>query len=213
MINKDFPMMPIYPDEMTLADQDPDPDSPATDDPAYCRWVTADHHHFDNNISDARWAEFMSISQTNCIMLTDLVARYLPALFIRPVEISVFWTDDQTIADLNRQFRGKSGTTNILSFPSGQQSASDEERLYLGDLVLGFETVMSEAKEAGIVEQDHIAHLILHGLLHLAGFDHIDDYEASKMESLEIHFLAKIGIADPYNNGLRAPAGVRDITS
>ena len=146
-----------------------------------------------------------------CIMLTDLVAKHLASQFSQIIEVSVLWTDDQTIADLNHQFRGKCGATNILSFPSGDQPALGEDRLFIGDLVLGYETVMSEAKAAGIVEQDHIAHLVLHGLLHLAGFEHIDDDEAVEMESLETRLLSEIGIADPYHDVVHVPAGVKDI--
>ena len=206
-------MMPIHPDEMMSAEQDPDPDSSATNDPAYCCWVTADHHHFDHNISDPRWADHLVSSEVKCIMLTDLVARHLASQFPRMIEVSMLWTDDQTIAGLNHQFRGKSGATNILSFPSGEKSALGKGRLFMGDLILGYETVMSEAKAIGIAEQDHIAHLVLHGLLHLAGFEHISDSEAVEMESLETRLLSEIGIADPYNNVVHGPAGVKDITS
>ena len=211
MINPDFPMMPIHPDEMMSAEQDPDPDSSATNDPTYCCWVTADHHHFDHNISDARWADHLNSSKVKCIMLTDLVAKHLVSQFSQIIEVSVLWTDDQTIADLNHQFRGKCGATNILSFPSGDQPALGEDRLFIGDLVLGYETVMSEAKAAGIAEQDHIAHLVLHGLLHLAGFEHSCDDEALEMESLETRLLSEIGIADPYHDVVHVPAGVKDI--
>jgi len=213
MINTDFPMMPIHSDETTSAEQDPDPDSLAIDDPAYCCWVTCDHHHFDHNISDSRWVDHVRSSEAKCIMLTDLATRHLSTQFSQSIEVSVLWTDDQTIADLNQKYRGKVGATNILSFPSGVRSSSAEDRLFMGDLVLSYDTVISEANSAGIAEQDHIAHLFLHGLLHLAGFDHIDDKEASEMESLEIYLLSEIGIADPYNHAVRVPAEVRDISS
>ena len=211
MINTDFSMMPIHPDEMTLAEQDPEPDSPVTDDPAYCHWVTADHHHFDHNIFDSRWAEHLHSSKVKCVMLTDLLVRHLPAQFPQRIEVSVLWTDDQTIADINYQFRGKFCATNILSFPSCEQPVLNEERLFLGDLALSYETVMSEAKAAGILEQDHIAHLVLHGLLHLAGFDHIDDDEAAEMESLETYILSQFEIADPHHDVMHVPVKVRDI--
>ena len=206
-------MTTIYPDEMIPGEQDPDPDSPPTEDPAYCRWVTVDQNHFDHNISDPRWVSHLLNSEMKCVMLTDLTVRHLPAEFSRKIEVSVLWTDDQTIAGLNHKFRGKCKATNILSFPSGAQSALAKDRLFLGDLVLGYETVMSEAKAAGITEQDHIAHLFLHGLLHLAGFDHIDDDEAAEMESLETYLLSEIGIADPYQNVLHVAADVRDASS
>jgi probable rRNA maturation factor len=213
MINTDLPMMPVHPDEMTSTEQEPDPDSPVTDDPAYCRWVTADRHHFDHNISDSRWADHLLSSELKCVRLTDLAARRLPAQFPQRIEVSVLWTDDQTIARINRQFRGKSVATNILSFLSSDHYGSAGDSLFFGDLVLSYETVMSEAQAAEIAEQDHIAHLVLHGLLHLAGFDHINDDEASEMESLETYLLSEVGIADPYHDVVYLPTGVRDTPS
>ena len=210
MINTDFLIMPLDPVEMTSAEQDPEPDSPDAVDHAYHSWVTADNHHFDHNLSDPRWISCVFSSEVKCITLIDLAVRYLPAKFSGPIEVSVLWTDDLTIAELNQHFRTKSGATNILSFPSDDQSVLTEERLFMGDLVLGFETVMSEAKAAGISEQDHIAHLVLHGLLHLAGFDHILEDEAADMEKIESYLLSEIGIADPYQDVTYTPAEARD---
>ena len=202
--------MPLHPVEMTSAEQDSDPDSPAADDNTYHSWVTVDHHHFDHNLSDSRWADCLFSSEMKCIALIDLAARFLPTKFPGPIEVSVLWTDDLTIAELNQQFRSKSSATNILSFPAGGQPALIEDRLFMGDLVLGFETVMSEAKAAGFAEQDYIAHLILHGLLHLAGFDHILDDQAVEMEKLESYLLSQIGIEDPYQDVIYKPAEARD---
>jgi len=202
--------MPLHPVEIMSAEQDPDPDSPAVDDHKYHSWITADNHHFDHNLSDSRWADCLFSSEMKCIALIDLAARYLPAKFPGPIEVSVLWTDDLKIAELNQHFRTKIGATDILSFPSGEQSASTEDRLFMGDLVLGFDTVISEAKAVGVAEQDHITHLILHGLLHLAGFDHILDDEATEMEKLESYLLSEIGIADPYRDVIYTPAGARD---
>jgi len=210
MIKTDFLIMPLHTVEMTLAEQDPDPDSPAADDHTYHSWITADNHHFDHNLSDPRWVDCLFSSEMKCIALIDLAARYLPAKFPGPIEVSVLWTDDLKIAELNQHFRTKLGATDILSFPSGDQSASIKDRLFMGDLVLGFETVISEAKAAGIAEQDHITHLILHGLLHLAGFDHVLDDEAAEMEKLESYLLSEIGIADPYQDVIYTAAGARD---
>tara|TARA_B100000963_G_scaffold320642_1_gene303327 strand:- start:27 stop:665 length:639 start_codon:yes stop_codon:yes gene_type:complete len=210
MIKTDFLIMPLHPVEMTSAEQDPDPDSPGADDHTYHSWITADNHHFDHNLSDPRWADCLFSIEMKCIALIDLAARYLPGKFPGPIEVSVLWTDDLKIAELNQLFRSKIGATNILSFPSGDQSASTEDRLFMGDLVLGFETVISEAKAAGIAEQDHITHLILHGLLHLAGFDHILDDEAAEMEKLESYLLSKIGIEDPHQDVIYTPSGARD---
>ena len=210
MIKTDFLIMPLPPVEMTTAEQDPDPDSLAADNHTYHSWITADNHHFDHNLSDPRWANCLFSSETKCIPLIDLAVRYLPAKFSGPIEVSVLWTDDMKMAELNQHFRTKSGATNILSFPSGDQFASTGDRQFMGDLVLGFETVMSEAKAALVAEQDHIAHLVLHGLLHLAGFDHVLDDDADEMEKLESYLLSEIGIADPYHDVIYTPAKTRD---
>jgi probable rRNA maturation factor len=106
-------------------------------------------------------------------------------------ELSILFTDDAHIQRLNRDFRGKDKPTNVLSFP---QPAGP----LLGDIILAFETVRDEAALAGKALKEHMAHLIVHGFLHLIGYDHETDEEAEEMEALERAALARIGIADPY---------------
>jgi len=108
-------------------------------------------------------------------------------------EVCMMFTDDAAMAELNAQFRGKSKPTNVLSFPAHE---SDMDRL--GDIALGRETVFREAEEKGIRVEDHIAHLVIHGFLHLAGYDHETEMEAEEMEAIEREALSRIGIADPY---------------
>jgi probable rRNA maturation factor len=96
---------------------------------------------------------------------------------------------------LNRTWRGKDAATNVLSFPAGEGAG---EPGYLGDIVLACETIFNEAREEGIALADHVAHIVVHGVLHLLGFDHADDVEAERMENLERAALASLGIADPY---------------
>ena len=110
-------------------------------------------------------------------------------------ELSVLMTDNRTIADLNENWRGKSGPTNVLSF-SGDLEGSGPAPL--GDIVLAIEIVTAEAKAEGITVSDHVAHLIVHGVLHLLGHDHQTDSEANIMEALETKILATLGISDPY---------------
>lgn len=110
-------------------------------------------------------------------------------------EVTVLLTDDSEMRALNKTWRGKDAPTNVLSFPAGE--APDEEAA-LGDIVIAYETTTKEATDADLALEDHVSHLVVHGMLHLLGFDHSQDDEAERMEDLERRSLASIGIADPY---------------
>jgi probable rRNA maturation factor len=112
-------------------------------------------------------------------------------------ELSLLFTDDAHIKSLNRKFRGKSKPTNVLSFP-GAPAANGGIGPILGDIVLAAETVSREAEGEGLTLEAHLTHLILHGFLHILGYDHEDDGEAGLMEGLETAILGGIGVADPY---------------
>jgi probable rRNA maturation factor len=112
------------------------------------------------------------------------------------VEIGVVLTDDATMRTLNRTWRGKDMATNVLSFPA-PAGGSAEPRL-IGDVVLAYETVAREAAEQRISARDHLAHLTVHGVLHLLGHDHENDREAEAMERREREILAGLGVPDPY---------------
>lgn len=119
-------------------------------------------------------------------------------------EVSVRFTDDAEVRQLNAAYRGKDKPTNVLSFPMVQPdlldaiSNGDDGEALLGDIVLAHETVVREAAEKRIDVADHATHLIVHGTLHLLGYDHETDADAEHMESLERDALAGLGIADPY---------------
>ena len=116
-----------------------------------------------------------------------------------PVELSLLLSDDAGVRELNRAWRSLDTTTNVLSFP-GSGAASPEGVHHLGDIALAFETVAREAEAEGKSLADHVAHLIVHGVLHLLGRDHETDDEAEAMEALETAALASLGIADPYRD-------------
>ncbi len=120
------------------------------------------------------------------------------------VEVAVRLTDDAEVHGLNRQYRHKDQPTNVLSFPMVQPdlietlSAGDDGETLLGDIVLAWETVAAEAGAKSLSPPDHAAHLIVHGMLHLLGYDHGDDVTAAHMEALETAALAGLGLGDPY---------------
>jgi len=110
-------------------------------------------------------------------------------------ELTIVLTDDAEMQALNRQWRGKDAPTNVLSFPAGDAPGEPGS---LGDVVIAFETAAKEAEDENISLADHVSHLVVHGVLHLLGFDHMQDDEAERMEDLERRGLASLGIADPY---------------
>lgn len=127
------------------------------------------------------------------------------------VEIAVRLTDDAEVQGLNRDYRGKDRPTNVLSFPQYDSADfvmlanSDDEEILVGDIVLARETCEREAGERRISVADHAAHLIVHGTLHLLGYDHQDDASGDAMEALETKALATLGLADPYADDSHLP--------
>jgi probable rRNA maturation factor len=112
--------------------------------------------------------------------------------------VVILLTDDATVADLNRRFRAKDSATNVLSFPAARLPGEDAVAGAAGDIALALDVCRTEASARGISLADHLSHLVIHGVLHLAGHDHADDTEATKMETLETSLLAGLGISDPY---------------
>jgi len=116
---------------------------------------------------------------------------------IDAAELSLVLADDATVRDLNARWRGKDAATNVLAFASDEPPAKGKPVL-LGDVVLAYETVAREAKEQGKRLADHLRHLVIHGVLHLLGYDHMKAAPAKRMEALETRILASLGVADPY---------------
>ncbi len=107
--------------------------------------------------------------------------------------VAILLTDDATVADLNQRFRNKTGPTNVLSFP-----APENPEGHLGDIALAYGVCAREAEEQGKPFAHHLQHLVAHGVLHLLGYDHLEEDEAEEMEDLERRILAGLGVPDPY---------------
>jgi probable rRNA maturation factor len=124
----------------------------------------------------------------------------------RLFELSILLVDDSAIAALNQKWRSKMGPTNVLSFPGDSATpvaaengiSDDGVPVLLGDIVIAFETATAEADAAGISTDNHLRHLVVHGVLHLLGYDHENDEDAERMERCEIEILGTLGVPDPY---------------
>jgi probable rRNA maturation factor len=119
--------------------------------------------------------------------------------------VSLLLTDDETMRRLNRSYRGQDKATNVLSFPAAFEPNGEgavphrDDPPLLGDIALGLEAAIREAEDEGKPLADHVCHLIVHGTLHLLGYDHEDDADARIMEHLETRVLAGLGVSDPYH--------------
>ncbi|MBV2360068.1 rRNA maturation RNase YbeY [Thalassococcus sp. CAU 1522] len=156
----------------------------------------------DTILEDDRWQE---------AGLPDIAERAARAVLVHlghdpaRFEIAVLGCDDARIAALNADFRGKPQPTNVLSWPAEDLSSEtpggnplapgDAE---LGDIAIAYDTCLREATSAGKSLADHACHLVVHGVMHLLGYDHVRDADATLMEGLEIAILGKLGLPDPY---------------
>lgn len=133
-------------------------------------------------------------SIVNLVLSKELISEY--------TELNVRLTDDAVIQGLNKEFRNQDKPTNVLSFPAEPDEKFDElfaeELLPLGDIALAYETIEREAANQGKTFKNHFIHLLIHGTLHLLGFDHITEEEAEEMESAEITLLKILKIDNPY---------------
>lgn len=159
----------------------------------------------DTIIEDDRWQALGLAALAEAAAKATLARLMLdPSEF----EIALLATDDARIAVLNADFRDKPQPTNVLSWPSDERGAEadgDAPELpapdpdpELGDIAIAYDTCAREASEAGKSLSDHVTHLIVHGVLHLLGYDHVRDRDATLMESLEREILGNMGLPDPY---------------
>ena len=148
----------------------------------------ADRSHIEILIEEAGWL-------AACPNLEGLAHETVAAVLAENTgEIAILFTSDVAMRELNRDFRRIDNATNVLSFPAAQGSGHR-----LGDIALAFETCREEARDQSKAFVNHVRHLLVHGLLHLLGYDHITDSEAELMEAREREILNRFGIADPYD--------------
>jgi len=161
----------------------------------------------DLNIEDPRWAVLDLDRLANDAASATLLHL---GIDVETCEISLLACDDARIAGLNAGFRGRDSATNVLSWPTRDLAAQDagaDPRLpepdflgemALGDIAIAWETCKREAREADKKTTDHVTHLLVHGVLHLLGYDHIRDPDATLMMEKEVEILGKLGIGNPY---------------
>ena len=155
--------------------------------------------HLDIDIDDGAWEPIADVER----MLAPLAATVATAVALpHPVvRATVSLATDAVVRDVNNRFRQQDKATNVLSFPaSGFVHPGAADGVSLGDIILARETLERESAEQAIPVADHFRHLVLHGLLHLVGYDHETDADAEVMEALETRILAQLGIPDPYRD-------------
>jgi probable rRNA maturation factor len=152
------------------------------------------------------WGPLSSITETARAAASALAAE----IGLANSSACLALSSDVEVAALNATYRGKPAPTNVLSFPAGTKASEPgAQTQFLGDIVLAHETLSREAVERSLPLKDHMQHLVVHGLLHLLGYDHEIEADAGAMEALETRVLARLGVADPY--ATNAGAEIRDL--
>ncbi|ODM43552.1 rRNA maturation RNase YbeY [Cereibacter johrii] len=159
-------------------------------------------------IEDGRWEELDLPALATRAAEATLAALDIPA---EGFTLVVMGCDDARIAELNGTFRQKGKPTNVLSWPSEERASEEpgvapeppepgdpEDPESLGDIAIAFETCQREAAEQGKPVADHVTHLLVHGMLHLLGYDHVEEADGDLMEATETRILAGLGVPDPY---------------
>ena len=178
-----------------------DPDSLSDDDNSYSDWQSPTGALIEVSIDTKIWPDALvnSFQKTALKTFDKILAAHDLAL----ASVSLCLCDDQQIQKINRQHRQFDKATNVLSFPTYDMRSDNIDPpvpALLGDIIIAAETVVREADAMRIPVTDHLVHLFVHGMLHLFGYDHIEDAMAEAMETLEVQFLAEVGIGNPYQN-------------
>lgn len=177
-------------------------------------------------VSSQAWLRRVPDARARCrkLVRAALAAGGFDELKLAPgqvVELSLVLGDDALLQRLNHEFRGKNKPTNVLSFPAfDAENPLDDSGLHavvpLGDVAIAYETMACEAREQGKTLTAHLSHLVVHGVLHVLGYDHLTKAQATDMETLETAVLARFGLSDPYRAAVprekrRRPSGRRRV--
>ncbi|HTO33913.1 MAG TPA: rRNA maturation RNase YbeY [Pararhizobium sp.] len=156
------------------------------------------------SIEEGPWpseADLQALSERVLTAAADFLKREEKQPFPKvPPEVSLVFTDDASIRSINAEWRAQDKPTNVLSFPAFPLMPGKKPGPMLGDIILAHETLVREADDLGKPFNEHLTHLLVHGFLHLFGYDHLEDNEAERMESLETRILAGLGLSDPYGD-------------
>ncbi len=156
-------------------------------------------------VATAEWRAAIDNLEERCVRIVRAALEHSTAAsWIRDGEVSILLTDDDEIRDLNARYRSRDHPTNVLSFPTldldrGETSAAQPPgTVLLGDIAMSLQRLVAEAEERNKPIQDHFAHLLIHGVLHLLGYDHLENEQAELMEGMEETILSELGMAAAY---------------
>jgi probable rRNA maturation factor len=189
--------------EMNNGDSALEPDSPEDNQFLSDEWMSEAGAVIEVSIDPSSWHSPLvaDLKKRGPVMLDHIASR----LSLDPQMVSLLLCNDVDMMSMNLLHRGFDKSTNVLSFPAGDDLYLNDDipemDTGIGDIAIAGETVMREAAEAGIAAGNHLLHLFTHGVLHLLGYDHIDDQMADDMEALEIALLGQMKIANPYLDG------------
>ncbi len=184
--------------QTTNSDSNPGPGRPEADAFISDDWWSDNNALIEVSIEPTSWPSYLidDLKVRGPLML-DHIARHET---VRAPVVSLLLCGDSAIQILNHQHRGFDKPTNVLSFSVGDDWPGGDDGLLIGDIAIAAETLQREAASAGIKPADHLLHLFLHGVLHLLGYDHINEAMAGEMEALEIKLLAKMNVGNPYHD-------------
>ena len=158
----------------------------------------------DLRIDGSEWSRITGLetmitdSFSTALSVADLSVETFGNTVSATVSATVVLSDNDNLQQLNSQWRSKEKPTNVLSFPAPEGERDEDDNRYLGDIILAYGVVAEEAEQQGKALETHLCHLIIHGALHLLGFDHLEDGEAEQMEDLERTAMEALNLPDPY---------------